>query len=217
MNVALKTSYQYVIGLTGPIASGKGLAVKAIREELGDRSIQSILLSDYIREVVRAEGLPLNRDTLREAGNAKRKEQGPGAWVEEMLSRLPTLGGTVLIVDSIRNPGEIEALHRAFGERLFVIATDAPVEDRIERVLMRARLDDSTDPVEVERAMRIEMEDNPEYGFAIERCREMADAVSLGKELKQERVAEIQERVRAFVEGLEETEARRELRRGRAA
>ncbi len=62
--------YKLVVGLTGPIASGKGLAVKAVREQFQGRNIQAVLLSDYIREVVRAQGIPLTRETLREAGNA---------------------------------------------------------------------------------------------------------------------------------------------------
>ena len=187
-----------IIGLTGPIASGKGLASKAIRAQLGDEKITTVLLSDYIREVVRGEGKQLSRDTLREAGNALRTENGPGAWVKRMFERLPQGGEGVLLVDSIRNPGEIKELRAAFQSRLFVLATDAPVEDRIKRVLKRAREDDSTDSAEVERQMRIEMENNPETGFSIEGCRELADAVSLGKESKAERIDEVQNWVKEF-------------------
>lgn len=210
-----QNSFQYVIGLTGPIASGKGLAVKAIREQLGSLSSKSVLLSDYIRDVVRAQNLPLTRDTLREAGNARREKEGSGAWAQEALRRIGHGTADVLIVDSIRNPGEIEALREAFGSRLFVIATDAPVEDRIARVLKRAREDDSTDTDEIERQMRIEMEDNPETGFAIVRCREMADLVSLGKESKSERMREISNGVKAFQKQTEANEASREIREAR--
>lgn len=210
MNGTIQT-YQHVIGLTGPIASGKGLAVKAIRNALGDTKIHSVLLSDFIRNAVRMQGDPLNRDTLRLAGNAKRTLEGPGAWARLMLSQLTEKKADVLVVDSIRNPGEIEALQEAFGSRLYIIATDAPVEDRIARVLQRARQDDSTNPEEIERAMRIEMEDNPEFGFAIERCRDMADFVSLGKESKEERMREIQEAVREFLERELFQEAYREM------
>ncbi len=191
-------NYRMIIGLTGPIASGKGLASKAIQAQLGSEKITTVLLSDYIREVVRDDGKPLTRDTLREAGNALREKDGPGAWVKKMFERLPEGDGGVLLVDSIRNPGEIEELRKAFGNRAFIMATDAPVEDRIERVLKRAREDDSTDTAEIERQMRIEMEDNPETGFGIERCREMSDAVSVGRETKAERVAEVQKWIGEF-------------------
>jgi dephospho-CoA kinase len=218
MNVKpVKYRFKHVIGLTGPTASGKGLAVKAIREQLGNVSITSVLLSDYIREVVRAQGLPLNRETLRMAGNARRAKDGPGAWAQEMLIRLLEKESDVLIVDSIRNPGEIEVLREVFGEGVFILATDAPIKDRIARVLNRARMDDSTDPEEIEQAMRVEMEDNPETGFGIERCRDMADMVSFGKESKEERMREIQRYVAVFLERNRLPEARREIHPKRAA
>jgi dephospho-CoA kinase len=206
-----------VIGLTGPIASGKGLAVQAITEEFPDGEVHSELLSDYIREVVRADGKSLTRDTLREAGNALREEDGPGAWAQRMLNNLDLRGG-ILLVDSIRNPGEIEVLRKMFGDKLMVMATDAPLEDRIERVISRAkrhyREEDDVDISEIEHQMRIEMEDNPETGFAIERCRELADVVSHGKESKQERMQEIQMAVRRFERILENQELVHESRKG---
>lgn len=195
---SLQGRYNLVIGLTGPIASGKGLAVQAIREEFGDRDIQAVLLSDYIREVVRAQGEALTRESLRAAGNARRTKDGPGAWVQEMLSRLPKDGGDILLVDSIRNPGEIRALREAFGDCVFVLATDAPVEARIERTMARAREEDATDPEEIRRDMLIEMEEHPAVGFSLRECRELADAVSLGRESKAERVREIKTWMRVF-------------------
>lgn len=207
----MKERYKLVIGLTGPIASGKGLAVKAICKEFGDREIHAVLLSDYIREVVRAQNDPLTRESLRAAGNARRAREGSGAWVQEMLSRLPEDGGDVLLVDSIRNPGEIRVLREAFGDSVFVLATDAPVEARIERTLKRAREEDATDPEEIRRDMLIEMEENPETGFSLSECRELADVVSLGKESKAERLREIQTWVRVFELRKETKEARREI------
>jgi len=218
--MSTKKGYRYVIGLTGPIASGKGLVAKMIHEFVGENEqIRSVLLSDYIREVVRANGLPLNRDTLREAGNARRKELGPGTWVEKMLEELPDGEEGVLIVDSIRNPGEIQALRDEFGENVLVIAADAPFEDRVKRVLKRAREDDSTDTDEIKRQMSIEMEHNPEFGFAIEQCKVMSDVVSVAKETKEERKAEINERLQEFVLQVEGREVgrEREIRIGNAA
>jgi dephospho-CoA kinase len=209
--------YRMIIGLTGPIASGKGLATKAIKAQLGHEPVTTVLLSDYIREVVREDDKPLDRNTLREAGNALREKNGPGAWVKRMFERLPEGNGGVLLVDSIRNPGEIEELRAAFGKQLFVLATDAPVNDRIKRVLKRAREDDSTDTAEIERQMRIEMEDNPETGFGIERCRALSDAVSLGKESKAERVEEVQEWVREFSDKIEREASQERLRERRVA
>ncbi len=206
--------YQLVVGFTGPIASGKGLAVEAIQAMFeGKESVRSVLLSDYIREVVREEQKPLTRDTLREAGNARRKKMGPGAWVEKMLAELPEDDEGILLVDSIRNPGEIAAIRKAFGDRTFVIATDAPLEDRIARVLKRAREEDSAVREEIVRQMEVEMERNPEFGFDLHACREMADLIAPSRESKAEKIAEIQSELRAHMTRFEGGEAQGEFHR----
>ncbi|MDP2631866.1 MAG: AAA family ATPase [Candidatus Uhrbacteria bacterium] len=212
MNKAIK-NYRLVIGLTGPIASGKGLALKAIRslfEE--DEDIRSVLLSDYIRDAVRSQGQELTRDTLREAGNALRAKAGSGAWAEMMINNLPKVDSGVLLVDSIRNPGEIDALRKTFGKSVIIVATDADVEERIARVLKRGREEDSVEIQEIVRQMKIEMERNPETGFDLQQCKEMADIISTGKESKIERIAEIQSELSRFIserEGKETREGKR--------
>ena len=205
MNTSLY--YQLVVALTGPIASGKGMVAKAIQETFGDISIQNILLSDYLREKLRANGTDITRDTLREAGNALRVENGPGALAKRMLEELKSEQEGILLVDSIRNPGEIAVLKDRFGDRLMVIATDAPIEDRIVRVLQRAREDDSTEQTEIARQMHIEMEDRPDVGFALERCRQMADVISIGRESKAERMEEIRLAILRFLEKKEANES----------
>jgi len=207
-------NYKMVIGLTGPIASGKSLATKAIHALLEDQEhVRSILLSDYLREIVRAEGKALNRDALRAAGNGLRKENGPGALAERMIDDLPDLDSGILVVDSIRNPGEIEMMRDAFGERVVIIATDADIESRIQRVLKRGREDDSTNIEEIVRHMEIEMERNPLFGFDLVGCRGKADIVSVGKESKQERIDEIQSELRRFMERRESREMKEVKRR----
>lgn len=195
--------FNLVIGLTGPIASGKGMAVKAIKETYPGRTIQFVLLSDYLREVVRAKGRPLTRETLREVGNNWRRERGSGALVLEMMSRLPQERGDILVVDSIRNPGEIAALREAFPEQVFILAMDENIEVRIQRTLKRRREEDGTDSETVRRDMLVEMEEEPQFGFSLRECRELADSVSLGKESKTERIAEIREALQNFMESLE--------------
>lgn len=205
-------NYKHVIGLTGPIASGKGLAARAVTQLFEGQDVRNVLLSDYIRAVVRSNGDELTRDTLREAGNSLRREIGPGAWAQMMLEDLPEGEEGVLIVDSIRNPGEIDELRRKWGSRVTVIATDAPLEDRVARVIKRGREEDSAEAEEIARQMRIEMERNPEFGFDLEACKEKADFVSLGKETKAERIAEIQSELKKRISE-SDLEQRREVRR----
>lgn len=197
----MQKNYRLVIGLTGPIASGKGMIAKTIQKSFAESEVVSVvLLSDFIRDLVRADGKSITRDTLRAEGTRLREKNGSGALAKIMLERLPENQSGILLVDSIRNPGEIEVLKDTFGERVFVIATDAPLADRITRVLQRGREDDSSEAEEIARQMQIEMEDRPDTGFALERCRQMADVVSVGRESKAERAAEVREALWRFME-----------------
>lgn len=209
----IRKDYRLVIGLTGPIASGKGMIAKTIQESFAEtEGVSVVLLSDFIRDLVRADGKPITRDTLRAEGTRLREQNGPGALAQIMLEKLPENQSGILLVDSIRNPGEIEVLKDTFGERVFVIATDAPLADRVTRVLQRGREDDSSATEEIARQMQIEMEDRPDTGFALERCRKMADVVSVGRESKAERAAEVREALRRFLEQRDARESRQETK-----
>lgn len=130
-----------------------------------------------------------------------------------MLEDLPEIDAGVLLVDSMRNPGEIEALRRVFEDRVFIIATDAPLQERVDRVLKRAREEDAAERQEIIRQMEIEMEHNPEFGFALDMCREMADYVAPSREAKAEKIAEIQDEIRSHLEAMERREFEFERRR----
>ena len=123
-----------VIGLTGPNSSGKGKTAEILVEELGYAPHS---LSDMLREEARRRGLEPVRDVLIPLGNELRRARGAGVLAELLIERLcpPAL------VDSIRNPAEVEVLRRVPG--FVLLAIDAPVELRHARSLERARPGDA--------------------------------------------------------------------------
>ncbi len=122
-----------VIGLTGPNAAGKG-EVAAYLASCGFR-IHS--LSDIVREEAARLGLPPEREHLIRVGNRLRREGGPGVLAERILPRL----GERDVVDSIRNPREVEVL-RAGVSGFRLVGVTAPVALRFRRSLERARSGD---------------------------------------------------------------------------
>lgn len=86
-----------------------------------------------VRDEARARGRTTGREDLIRTGNELRTALGPGALVRLLA---PTLTGAS-VVDSIRNPGEVEAL-RALGDFL-LLAIEAPPALRWERSRDRAR------------------------------------------------------------------------------
>ena len=118
-----------VFGLTGPNAAGKG-EVAAYLAELGF-AVHS--LSDVVREEAAARGLGAEREHLIRIGNELRAAGGPGILARRILPRL----GRRDVVDSIRNPAEVEVLREVEGFAL--VGVTAKVETRFARSLARAR------------------------------------------------------------------------------
>ena len=96
-----------VIGLTGPNAAGKG----EVAAWLVSRGYTYHSLSDVLREELERRSLPPTRENLIAVGNELRAAEGAGALVARIGARLT--GSDV--VDSIRNPSEVEALRRLPG------------------------------------------------------------------------------------------------------
>jgi dephospho-CoA kinase len=94
-------------------------------------------LSDVVREEALRLGLTTSRDDLVRTGNDLRRPGGPGALVARLAPRLRPPA----VVDSIRNPGEVEALRALPG--FFLLAVDAPAEIRFRRTRQRDRTGDA--------------------------------------------------------------------------
>src|SRR4030042_252375 len=96
-----------LIGLTGPHGAGKGEAAAFFAA----RGYAYRSLSDIIREELEAAGRPADRDHLIAKGNAMRREGGADVLARLLLERVT--GRT--IIDSIRNPAEVERFRRGGG------------------------------------------------------------------------------------------------------
>jgi dephospho-CoA kinase len=141
------SSGPFVIGLTGPNAAGKGEAASYL-QFLG---FTCYSLSDVVREEAAAQGFPPEREHLIRIGTQLRREGGAGVLAERILSRLTGRA----VVDSIRNPAEVEVLRTL--PRFVLLGVDAPVEVRFQRSLARSR---AGDPATLEEFQARETEEN---------------------------------------------------------
>jgi len=120
-----------IIGLTGRNAAGKG----EVARYLQSRGFHYYSLSDEIRDEIRRQNLDVTRERLIETGNALRGRYGPAVLAERVLSRIAP--DRNYVVDSIRNPAEVEALrHR---KDFVLLAVEAEQAVRFERSSQRAR------------------------------------------------------------------------------
>jgi len=125
-----------IIGLVGKNASGKG----TVADLLTERGFVYTSCSDIIREEIVARGLEVTRENLIETGRDLRREGGPGALAEMILKKLEP--NTHYIVDSIRNPGEVDVLRRR--AEFVLIEVTASEHVRFARLVARARPGDPT-------------------------------------------------------------------------
>jgi dephospho-CoA kinase len=154
-----------VIGLTGPNAAGKGEAARY----LASLGFTSHSLSDVIREEAAARGLAPIRENLIRLGNELRRAGGAGVLAERILDRLTGRD----VVDSIRNPAEVEVLRRDPG--FVMLRIEAPLETRYARAAARARPGDGTTLEEFARREERERSTDPR-DQQIHRTIEMAEA-----------------------------------------
>ncbi len=123
-----------IIGLTGKNGSGKGEAARFLTES----GYEYYSLSDILRDELKARGKEVTRENLIAIGNEVRENHGAGALAERTLQKLGAEAHAV--VDSVRNPFEVEALRRRSDFHLLSIEADP--QTRFERTKARGREND---------------------------------------------------------------------------
>jgi len=191
-----------IIGLTGPNAAGKG-EVAAV---LGKMGFALHSLSDVVREEAARRGLPPTRENLIRLGNDLRLRHGSGVLARRISRRLRGFD----VVDSIRNPVEVQVLRRREG--FVLVGVDAPRRLRFRRSMRRARPGDALslrDFVEKERR------ENSRRGHAQQLGRTLALA---DLKVRNDRsLGDLERRVRRFLERLKLSAAGAEKRKGAGA
>ncbi len=155
-----------LVGLTGPIASGKGVLGDYLVDELGWNYIS---LSGLVREEARRRNIAEERENLINIGNSLRAERGPGVLGELAYEKMLAKEYQNVVVDGIRNPGEIHVLRNQSNYKVLIIGVNAEAEIRYKRALERAR---DSDPITLDHIRKIDKKDR---AIGIEGCLEIAD------------------------------------------
>ncbi len=162
-----------VIGLTGTMASGKE-TVRDIIEK--NTNSHSVILSSLLKEdALKKQKITITREMRQNLGNELRKQYGADVLVKVAVGFMPR-NKDFLIIDGLRNPGEVDFLKSKFGIDFKLIAVDAPQQVRFERISSRNR---EGDPKTWEEFVRVDDrdqgKDEPEYGQQVRKCIQMAD------------------------------------------
>ncbi|MFZ5501540.1 MAG: deaminase, partial [Candidatus Micrarchaeota archaeon] len=125
-----------------------------IAEYLQKKGFYYYSLSDVIREEMKAEGKAATRESMIKKGNELRERFGPDILAVKLAQKMQA--DKNYVVDSIRNPAEVEALRKKGGFFLFYVT--APPQMRFERMKKREREEDPRTFAAFQEIEKLEME-----------------------------------------------------------
>lgn len=161
-----------VIGLVGPIASGKGVVAKLLEK----RGFSVFSLSRIVRDEVARRGLSPVRKNLQDVGDDLRKKFGGDILARRTAKKAIESGARLVVIDAIRNPSEIIYLKKNLAIK--IIGVDATAKKRFRYALKRAY---PYDPKTWEEFLKAEKRDRGigqnKLGQQVGRCLAMAEVV----------------------------------------
>jgi len=136
-----------VIGLTGPIAGGKGLVAEFLRR----KGFFYSSTSDRVREEIRERGIETTREILQEIADGLRRKFGPEVLAKRTWEIIKSQSNPRVVIDSIRGEAEVDYLKKK--PNFYLIGVTAPRRLRYQRVISRQR---ESDPIKWKEFLRID-------------------------------------------------------------
>ena len=161
-----------VIGLVGPIASGKGTVIDFLKE----KGFKAYSLSDVLKEEVTARGLEVTRVNCNMVSNDLRGTLGADILAARTSQIIDREGYEKVVIDAIRNPSEIEFFRNKFGAKIIGVVADQ--KRRYEMFRERGTYTD-----EIQNFEQFKELDDREFAQAgehkqqIKACLELSDAI----------------------------------------
>lgn len=157
-----------IIGLTGKNASGKGETASY----LTDKGFIYLSLSDELREEAKEKNIQSTRENLISLGNELRKKFGSNYLSSKINKKIAEDEKSKFVVDSIRNPAEINELRK--NKNFVLVGIDAPIALRFERAKARGRLGEAST---LQHFIKLEERENfnKSSNQQLDKCLKMAD------------------------------------------
>ncbi len=159
-----------LLGLTGPNAAGKGEVCKYLLT----KGFYSVSLSDILREIAKKKKKLPTRENLIKLGNQLREQYGSGILAKKLCAKIKKSRYNKIVVDSIRNVGEIKEFKKTFKNKFFLIYITAPKKLRFKFLLKRAR---EGDPKTYKEFLEVEKKEisNKSTHQQLHKCKELRD------------------------------------------
>lgn len=143
-----------IIGVVGQIASGKGVLVNWLTDNLG---FNSFSLSSIVHDELNKKNTgKFTRQTLQDVGDELRREYGAEVLAQRIIERIESdiIGCNRFVIEGIRNPGEVEFLKK--NPNFVLIGVKASLRLRFKRLLSREK---KWDPQTYEEFLKVDRRD----------------------------------------------------------
>ncbi len=161
-----------IIGVVGPLACGKGVVAEYL---IKNKGFASFSLSTIVHDELKKSGVTnFTRTTLQDIGDKLRMREGDGALAKRAVAILKEKEVENVIIEGIRNPGEVEYLRTL--PHFYLIAIDSKRELRYDRVIKRGK---PWDPKDWESFEKVDCRDQGDKqnksGQQVLACMQLAD------------------------------------------
>lgn len=120
-----------IIGITGTIGAGKGTVVDYLVKA---HHYTHFSVRKFLTAIIEEKKMLLNRDSMVAIANDLRANNSP-SYIVEQLYTMAKQSQQNCIIESIRTPGEIDALRKLGNFHL--LAVDADPHVRYDRIVLR--------------------------------------------------------------------------------
>jgi dephospho-CoA kinase len=116
-----------IIGITGPQGAGKSEVAKILTQQ----GALHLTTRGYLQEKLKEEGKEPNRANLVEIANKIRAEHSPHYIIEQLCKKAKDAYNKIIVIESIRNIGEVQYLQ---NQGHTILSVTAHPRVRYERI-----------------------------------------------------------------------------------
>lgn len=163
-----------VIGLVGPIGSGKDTVSDYISKRYG---YNVVVMGNIVREIATELGRGHTRDDLQLTQKEVVAKHGIKYFAERVVKKIKKNGWTKVVINGIRRSEDAAVPKKEFGKGMVVALVDALPSIRFERMKARKR---PGDPHTMEEFLR--QEENEKKLFRWDETKKFVDSVIINND-----------------------------------
>lgn len=130
---------KHVFGTVGLPGSGKSTFTDVAKDI--SENVETTSLGDIVRKLASEEGHTTS-DAIGNFASRMREEHGQGIFAEKLIEEMDFDDDTILVIDGIRSPAEIEQLRGTTDCECTVVYIKVDSRIRYERIVDRGREDE---------------------------------------------------------------------------